>query len=90
MVTLIIPVYNAAGYIDVCMDSVCGQTYRDTEVLLIDDGSTDGSGSVCDQWAARDPRVRVIHKENGGVSSARNLGMEEATGEWLAFVDPDD
>ncbi len=90
MVTLIIPVYNAAGYIDVCLDSVCAQTYKDMEVLLIDDGSIDGSASVCDQWAEKDPRIRVIRKENGGVSSARNLGIGEAAGEWLAFIDPDD
>ena len=89
-ISVILPVYNVADYIDCCMESLLAQTFGDFEALLIDDGSTDSSGAVCEKWAAKDPRVRVIHKENGGVSSARNRGIEEAKGKWLAFVDPDD
>ena len=90
VISMILPVYNVAAYMDVCMQSITEQTFRDFEVLLIDDGSTDGSGAACDRWAEKDARIRVIHQENGGVSSARNRGIDEACGEWLAFADPDD
>ena len=89
-ISLILPVYNVAPYMDTCLKSIIGQTFLDFEVLLVDDGSTDGSGECCDRWAEKHSCIRVIHKENGGVSSARNRGIEEARGAWLAFVDPDD
>lgn len=73
-----------------CLDSVLAQSFADFEVLLINDGSTDGSGKICDDYAQKDARVKVFHKENGGVSSARNLGLDNATGEWISFVDSDD
>ena len=82
-ISVIIPVYNVAPYLDQCLESVCGQTYRNLEILLIDDGSTDESGAICDMWAEKDARIRVIHKENGGVSSARNEGLKAATGTRL-------
>lgn len=89
-ISIIIPVYNTEQYLRACLDSVLSQSFADYEVLLIDDGSTDGSGSICDAYAQRDNRIRVFHKENGGVSSARNLGLDNARGEWVYFVDSDD
>lgn len=89
-VSVIVPVYNVEAYLRTCVDSVLCQTYRDFELLLIDDGSTDASGSVCDDYAHQDARVRVFHKSNGGSSSARNRGLEEARGEWVVFLDSDD
>ena len=73
-----------------CVDSILAQTFTDFELLLIDDGSTDGSPAICDEYAVKDSRVRVFHKPNGGVSSARNLGLDHALGEWICFVDSDD
>lgn len=89
-ISVIVPVYNAEKYIAQCIDSILSQTFSDFELLLIDDGSKDHSGAICDEYAAKDSRVRVFHKENGGVSSARNLGLDEAEGEWITFVDSDD
>lgn len=89
-ISVIIPVYNAEKYLRRCIDSVLSQTFTDFELLLIDDGSKDKSGAICDEYAAKDSRVRVFHKENGGVSSARNLGIDNAKGEWISFVDADD
>ena len=89
-ISVIVPVYNAEKYLHRCIDSILSQTFTDFELLLIDDGSKDGSGAICDEYAAKDNRVRVFHKENGGASSARNLGMDNAQGEWVAFVDADD
>ena len=89
-VSVIVPVYKAEKYLRKCVDSLLAQTFRDFEVLLVDDGSPDKSGAICDEYARKDPRVRVFHKENGGVSSARNKGMDEARGEWVTFVDADD
>lgn len=89
-ISVIVPVYNAEKYLHRCVDSILAQTFKDFELLLIDDGSTDGSGAICDEYAQKDSRVRVFHKENGGVSSARNLGLENARGEWILFVDSDD
>lgn len=89
-ISIIIPVYNTEAYIPACVESILSQSYSDFEVILIDDGSTDGSGVICDEYARRDCRVRVFHKENGGVSSARNLGLDNASGEWIFFVDSDD
>lgn len=90
MITVIIPVYNAAAYLPSCLDSVLAQTYRDIEVIVVDDGSTDGSGDVCDDYACRDARVTVFHQPNGGPSAARNKGLELAGGEYIAFIDCDD
>ena len=90
MVSCIIPVYNTEKYLPRCIESVLAQTFVDWEMLLIDDGSTDASGSICDEYAASDSRIRVFHKENGGVSSARNVGLDNMRGEWVTFVDSDD
>ena len=89
-ISVIVPVYNTEKYLHRCIDSVLAQTFTDWELLLIDDGSKDTSGSICDKYAAKDKRIRVFHKENGGVSSARNLGRDYAQGEWVTFVDSDD
>ena len=89
-ISVIIPVYNTEKYLHRCIDSVLVQTFTDWEMLLIDDGSTDDSAIICDEYAAKDERIRVFHKENGGVSSARNLGLDHAQGEWITFVDSDD
>ena len=88
--TVIIPVYNKIRYLSGLLEQVIGQTFRDFECLLIDDGSTDGSGAVCDEFAAKDPRFRVFHIPNGGVSHARNVGLDAARGEYITFIDSDD
>ncbi|MBE6950595.1 MAG: glycosyltransferase [Ruminococcaceae bacterium] len=88
--SVIIPVYNAAQTLPRCLDSLAQQSYPDAELLLIDDGSTDDSGAICRAYAARDPRIVLLHKENGGVSTARNLGLDRARGEYVLFVDSDD
>ena len=90
LVSVIVPVYNAGAYLDECMESLLAQTYRNTEILLVDDGSADGSGEKCDAYAQRDARVKAFHKPNGGASSARNLGLREAAGEYIYFLDSDD
>lgn len=90
MISVIVPVYNTKAYLERCIDSLLEQTYRDMEIILVDDGSTDGSGEICDSYAARDGRVRVFHKENGGSSSARNLGLDNARGDYIGFADSDD
>ena len=89
-ISVIIPVYNTLNCLERCVDSVCGQTYENLEIILVDDGSTDGTGQLCDTLAKRDDRIRVYHKKNGGASSARNLGLQKATGEYIGFVDSDD
>lgn len=89
-VSIIIPVYNTEQYLSRCIDSIQAQSFTDFELLLIDDGSKDNSGKICDEYAAKDSRVRVFHKENGGVSSARNWGLEKSQGEWIIFIDSDD
>lgn len=89
-ISVIIPVYNTEHYLPRCIESILAQTFTDFELLLIDDGSKDNSGRICDEYAAKDSRIRVFHKKNGGVSSARNLGLDKAQGEWIAFVDSDD
>lgn len=90
LISVIIPVYNIKEYLPRCVESVCAQTYKNLEILLVDDGSTDGTGALCDELAKKDTRIRVFHKENGGSSTARNLGIENARGEYLGFVDSDD
>ena len=90
LLSIIVPVYNVEAYLDRCVESILFQEYRDIEVILIDDGSTDSSSKKCEEWAIKDNRIIVIHKDNGGVSSARNAGLEKASGEYLTFVDPDD
>ena len=89
-ISIIVPVYHTAKYLHRCIESVLAQTFTDWEMLLIDDGSTDDSAIICDEYAAKDERIRVFHKENGGVSSARNLGLDHAQGEWITFIDADD
>lgn len=88
--SIIVPVYNVEKYLHRCIDSILAQTFTDFELILVDDGSTDESNKICDEYASKDPRILIIHKENGGVSSARNMGMCFAEGEYLAFVDADD
>ena len=90
MISIIVPIYKAEQYIHRCIDSILAQSYTDFELLLIDDGSPDNCGAICDAYAAKDSRVCVFHKENGGVSSARNLGLDKAQGEWITFIDADD
>ena len=89
-ISIIVPVYNTEKYLDRCIQSILSQTYTDFELLLINDGSTDSSGAICDKYAEQDSRVRVFYKENGGVSSARNVGLNNAEGEYIIFVDSDD
>ena len=90
LISVIIPVYKTGKYLPDCINTLLAQTYQNFEILLINDGSPDDSGEVCDKLALTDPRIRVYHKENGGVSSARNLGLDHAKGEYIAFVDSDD
>lgn len=89
-VSIIVPVYNAEGFISRGIDSILAQSFKDFELILVDDGSTDGCGAICDDYAARDYQVKVIHQQNAGVSSARNAGLKAASGDWLTFVDSDD
>lgn len=89
-ISVIVPVYNSIDCLEKCVHSICTQTYTELEILLIDDGSTDGTGGLCDRIAAKDQRIRVLHKENGGASSARNAGIGLASGAYLGFVDSDD
>ncbi|MFA7615942.1 MAG: glycosyltransferase family 2 protein [Weeksellaceae bacterium] len=88
--SVIIPVYNSEKYLDKCIDSVLSQSFIDFELLLINDGSTDNSGNICDEYAQKDKRVKVFHQQNKGVSTARNIGIEKSNGEWLTFIDSDD
>ena len=89
-VSIIVPVYNVEKYIEKCLNSLISQSYRNIEIILIDDGSKDNSGKICDKYKKKDPRIKVIHKENAGVSEARNSGIQKATGKYLCFVDADD
>lgn len=89
-VSVVVPVYNVERYVEKCVDSILNQTETDFELLLVDDGSIDSSGKLCDQYAEKDSRVRVIHQPNAGLGGARNTGIEAAAGEWLLFVDSDD
>ena len=89
-ITVAVPIYNVEAYLEECVDSILAQTYENMEILLVDDGSPDRCGEICDRYAEKDSRVRVIHKENGGLSSARNAALDAATGEYIIFVDGDD
>lgn len=90
LVSIIVPVYNVEKYLKQCIDSIINQTYINTEIILIDDGSTDNSGKICDDYAKKDNRIKVIHKKNEGISATRNRGIDEAYGEYISFVDSDD
>jgi glycosyltransferase involved in cell wall biosynthesis len=90
LISVIVPVYNVEKYLDRCISSIINQTYQNLEIILVDDGSSDNCPAMCDKWAMKDSRIRVIHKQNGGLSDARNAGMKIATGEYVGFVDSDD
>ena len=90
MISVIVPVYNVEPYLEKCLDSIIGQTYKDLDILVIDDGSTDHSDEICDKYAEKDKRIKVFHTENRGLSAARNLGLENAKGEYIGLVDSDD
>lgn len=90
LISVIIPVFNVSGYLARCVESVCNQTYKDIEIILVDDGSTDNSLDICNQMQKKYSTIRVFHKENGGLSSARNMGLDNARGEYICFIDSDD
>lgn len=90
MISVIVPVYNVKPYLKKCVDSICNQTYQNLEIILVDDGSTDGSGEMCDEYAKIDSRVVALHQKNAGQGAARNYSLEKAHGEWIGFVDADD
>ena len=90
IISIIVPVFNVGKYLEKCIASIVGQTYTNLEIILIDDGSTDNSSQICDAWAERDSRIRVIHQKNSGVAAVRNKGLQAATGEYIGFVDSDD
>lgn len=89
-ISVIVPIYNVEKYLNRCIVSIVNQTYTNIEILLIDDGSTDNSGNICDSWKKKDERINVIHKNNGGLSDARNVGMDNANGQYISFIDSDD
>ena len=90
LVSVIVPVYNVSPYLREAIDSVINQTYKELEIIIVDDGSTDGSGAICEEYASSDSRIKLIHQSNRGLSGARNTGLECATGDFVAFVDSDD
>ena len=90
LISVIVPVYKVEQYLDKCVESIVNQTYRNLEIILVDDGSPDNCPAMCDGWAKRDYRIKVIHKANGGLSDARNAGVAVASGEFIGFVDSDD
>lgn len=90
MISVIVPVYNVEPYVEKCLDSILAQTYSDLEVLVIDDGSTDGCGEISDRYAEQDHRIQVFHTENHGLSAARNIGLDHVNGQYIGFVDSDD
>ena len=89
-ISVIVPVYNVEQYLPQCLDSIINQTYKNLEIICVDDGSPDNSGKILDEYAKKDKRIKVIHQENQGVSVARNTGLDNATGKYIGFVDPDD
>lgn len=90
LISIVVPVYNVENYLDRCVKSIIAQVYTNIEIILVDDGSSDNSGKICEKWKEKDKRIIVIHKKNGGLSSARNAGIEIAKGKYIAFVDSDD
>jgi len=90
IISIVVPIYNVEKYLDKCIDSITNQTYKNLEILLIDDGSTDDCPKICDKWAKKDSRIKVYHKKNGGLSDARNYGIERAKGKYIGFIDSDD
>lgn len=90
LISVIVPCYNVENYLKKCVDSILNQTYKNLEIWLVDDGSPDNCGQICDEYSKIDDRIKVIHKENGGLSDARNVAIDQATGEWITFVDSDD
>ena len=90
LISIIVPVYNVEKYLNRCIDSIVSQTYRTLEIILVDDGSADNSGSICDKYAGKDVRIKVVHKNNGGLGFARNSGLDIATGKYVTFIDGDD
>ena len=90
LISVVVPVYNVHSFLDNCVKSILNQTYKNIEIILVDDGSTDDSGLICDSYAKIDNRVKVIHKTNGGLSDARNVGIKNANGMYITFVDSDD
>ena len=90
LISVIVPVYKVEEYLDKCVESIVDQTYRNLEIILVDDGSPDNCPKMCDEWAKKDKRIKVIHKENGGLSDARNAGIDIAKGEYITFIDSDD
>lgn len=90
LISIIVPVYNVEKYLDSCLDSICNQTYRNLEIMIVDDGSPDRCPEICDAWKVKDERIKVIHQQNMGLSGARNTGLKDANGEYIAFVDSDD
>lgn len=90
LISVVVPIYNVEPYLDRCVSSIAAQSYENLEIILVDDGSPDGCPSICDAWEKRDSRIKVIHKENGGLSDARNAGMAIASGEYICFIDSDD
>ncbi len=89
-ISIVVPIYNVEEFLDECIESIVGQSFKDFELILVDDGSPDNCPAMCDAWAGKDSRIKVIHKENGGVSSARNIALEQVQGEWIWFIDSDD
>ena len=90
LISVIVPVYNVEKYLINCVDSITSQTYKNLEIFLVDDGSTDSSGQICNEFEKNDARIKVIHKKNGGLSDARNAGLDRAKGQYYAFIDSDD
>lgn len=90
LISVIVPCYNVMEYLPKCVESILSQTYKNLEIILVDDGSTDSSGKICDGYAAKDNRIKVIHKKNGGLSDARNVALDVMKGEYVTFIDSDD
>ena len=90
LISVIVPIYKSEKYLEKCIESIIGQTYKNIEIILVDDGSEDRCGEICDAYSLKDNRIKVIHKKNGGISDARNAGLDIATGEYIGFVDSDD
>ncbi|HEY8803664.1 MAG TPA: glycosyltransferase, partial [Clostridium sp.] len=90
LISIIVPIYKVEVYIRNCVDSILNQTYKNLEIILVDDGSPDNCGNICEEYSSKDKRIKVIHKKNGGLSSARNAGLDIASGEYIGFIDSDD